>query len=192
MESVTFKEIKDKAVCLNSIDPEDTYHKSYFYFVNYFSDKKVISEEDLVIGSNFAYGWMPTILNFKSDDFSLAVKILNKAKSQERVSSVDISILKGLINNSLVGVSKLLHFLNPEVYAIWDSRVCNFLTGKSYQYTVDNIDRFWSYLDLCKRITKDKRFANIHDNFIRNIGYQVSPMRTIEQIMFINSGNPIR
>ena len=74
---------------------------------------------------------MPTILNYKSNEFDTAVEILNRAKNNPRISTDDILLLKQLINNSLVGVSKLLHYINS-VYAIWDSRVCNFLTGKSY------------------------------------------------------------
>ena len=91
---------------------------------------------------------MPTILNFKSTEFERAVEIINKAKKPERITDDEILILKRLINNSLVGVSKLLHFINPNVYAIWDSRVCNFLTGRSHQQKVENTSLFWSYLDL--------------------------------------------
>ena len=191
MNNITADMILDRSNCLEQENPESAYHKSYFYFVKYFADKEIITEQDLVIGSNFTYGWMPTIMNFKSKDFESAIEILNKAKEVKRISSEEILLLKKLINNSLVGVSKLLHFINPNVYAIWDSRVCNFLTGKSYKQKVENIDTFWLYLDLCKRVAQSPRFEEIHNSFVDRIGYEFSTMRTIEQVMFNNSNTPL-
>jgi len=88
-------------------------------------------------------------------------------------------------------VSKLLHFINPEVYAIWDSRVCNFLTGKSHKQKVEKLDLYLSYLDLCIRIKTDPEFSKIHRKFEEKVGYKLSPMRTVEQIMFISSNDPL-
>ena len=192
MNNIKSNEILSRAHFLDNESPEHSYHKSYFHFINYFAERNEITEQDLVIGSNFTYGWMPTILNFKSADFQLAVDALNRAKATARISSTDLMVLKGLINNSLVGVSKLLHFINPQVYAIWDSRVCNFLTGKSHKQKVENIERFWSYLDLCERVTRARGFEQIHASFADHIGYAVSPMRIPEQIMFHSSHDPIR
>ena len=191
MENITEKQIFQRAGCLESEDPNRTYHKSYRYFVSYFSSKSQLTEEDLVIGANFTYGWMPTILNFKTSEFDSAVKIINKVKKQERIADEEVIALKNLINNSLVGVSKLLHFINPDVYAIWDSRVCNFLTGKSHKQKIEKISLFWSYLDLCQRVRKHTDFMPIHNSFISKIGYKVSPMRTLEQIMFLSSNDPL-
>lgn len=192
MENIQTNEILDLALCLEKNNEEDSYNKSYYHFVKYFENKKKLTEHDLVVGANFTYGWMPTILNFKSDEFDGAIAILNQAKGTERISDDQIMTLKKLINNSLVGVSKLLHFINPNVYAIWDSRVCNFLTGMSHKYKVENIDLFWSYLDLCKRVSADTTFQHIHDKYKEKIGFEITPMRTIEQIMFICSNEPIR
>ena len=192
MKNIKTKEILDLAPSLERDNDEDSYNKSYYHFVKYFEGKDEITEHKLVVGANFTYGWMPTIMNFKSDDFQLAVTILNKAKGIERISNEDILLLKGLINNSLVGVSKLLHFINPDVYAIWDSRVCNFLTGKTHKYKVETPNLFWSYLDLCKRVSLDPAFEPIHERYKEKVGFEITPMRTIEQIMFINSNEPIR
>lgn len=191
MKNINSEDILNRASCLERVNSTETYHKSYYFFIEYFAEKNELKEQDLVIGSNFVYGWMPTILNFKSIDFQLAVEIINKAKKSKPLSLDDIGKLKCLINNSLVGVSKLLHFINPDVYAIWDSRVCNFLTGNSYSQKVENIPRYLEYLDLCNRIAKDANFEDIHRNFIKKVGYKVSKLRTVEQIMFIDSGSPL-
>lgn len=192
MENITVDQILERASCLERRNLEDKYNKSYYHFLAYFLDKDRITEHDLVIGANFVYGWMPTILNFKSNDFASAVSILNQLKSGTRISEDQLLILKGLVNNSVVGVSKLLHFISPNSYAIWDSRVCNFLTGKSHNQKVENIKRYSSYLDLCNRVAADQRLEEIHVNHQKRLGFAISPMRTIEQIMFINSNEPLR
>ena len=190
MSNIEPSDILDWADYLEKEKPDNNYHKSYFYFVKYFSGRDEISEADLIIGSNFTYGWMPTILNYKSNRFSDVTKILNNAKKSKRISNDDLTLLKGLINNSLVGASKLLHFINPEVYAIWDSHVCRCLHGKSSPQKVSSIDTYWSYLDLCQQTATEKslqpRFQEIHKSLIDRIGYEFSPNRTIELIMFIH------
>ena len=81
-----------------------------------------------MIGRFMTYGWMPTILDElgELDDVSKEgnlVKYLNKAKhhKKERLNIREIEHIASCINNSVVGASKLLHFINPNVYAIWDS-----------------------------------------------------------------------
>ena len=45
---------------------------SYPDFLKYFSDLKTITRHNLTIGINFTYGWMPTIFDFRSDNFDSA------------------------------------------------------------------------------------------------------------------------
>jgi len=188
MKDIAIEAVLNRAGCLEVSNQEDKYNKSYFHFVEYFRNRQELTEHDLIIAANFTYGWMPTILNFKTNEFGKSVSILNQCKSNIRISDDDLKTLKKLINNSLVGTSKLLHFINPDVYAIWDSRVCKFLTGKS---KVENIQSYWDYLDLCHRIKQDSKFLDIHTKHKNRVGFDFSPMRTIEQIMFINSNKPL-
>ena len=192
IESIQVGEILDRAVFLENDNTQNNYNKSYYHFVKYFERKTQLTEHDLVIAANFTYGWMPTILEFKSDDFVLAVSTINKVKDSNRISNEELLILKKLMNNSIVGVSKMLHFINPNVYAIWDSRVCNFLTGNAHAYKVQKTELFWAYLDLCQKIAAAPEFEVIHRNYQEKVGYEITPMRTVEQIMFVCSNNPIR
>lgn len=191
MKSIQVSEVLERAIFLENDSTQDSYNKSYCHFVKYFKDKQQLTEHDLIIAANFTYGWMPTILEFKSDEFDLAVSIVNKAKQSKRISDEELLVLKKLMNNSIVGVSKILHFINPNVYAIWDSRVCNFLTGKAHAYKVQKSGLFWAYLDLCQKVAAAPEFEVIHRNYQEKVGYEITPMRTVEQIMFICSDNPI-
>ena len=69
---------------------------------------------------------------------------------------------KNCINNSLVGLSKLLHFINPQNYAIWDSRIFRFLTEKKSQYGIGNPKMYLQYLEEIKNIEKENGYPEIH------------------------------
>ena len=81
-------------------DKEQTYDISYPEFVKYFKNISLIEKHHLVIGINFTYGWMPTILDFRTDRFEESIEILNKAKNGFIPSVNELEILKGLFNNS--------------------------------------------------------------------------------------------
>jgi len=161
------------------IDRSSSYLRSYPEFLRYFRDLPVIDEHHLIIAANFTYGWMPTILHFKSDRFAEAVAILNRVKTGELLTDDELFCLIALINNSMVGVSKLLHFINPERYAIWDRWVVAYLRGwLGAQAT------YFGYLDLCQSVVTQAAFAPIHASISRKIGYPVTGMRAVELMMY--------
>ena len=213
VKSITFAQIEKKSRCLNTnlqirnsndsnIEKEkarqekwerriSTYTESYKHFLVFFRDVKEIKNHHLVIGANIAYGWMPRVLVFQGDEFETCAKILNDASGNEQISETEIRTLVRLIDSSLVGASKLLHFVNPEAYAIWDSQVCKFISGKKGKSTYDKLENYLAYLNLCKRISTHERYADIHKQLEKHTGYEISAMRAIEQIMFLNSNSPI-
>lgn len=89
--------------------PDDTCLRAYPEFLRYFRDLQVIEQLSLIIAANFIYGWMPTMLRFKTQAFNAAVAVLNQVKNGEAITDQHSSCLVGVINKSLVGASKLLH-----------------------------------------------------------------------------------
>ncbi|MBN8652680.1 MAG: hypothetical protein J0L67_14705 [Cytophagales bacterium] len=75
----------------------------------------------------FAYSWMPTIPNVKAispEDWSeLKIYISRLESLKEDELSVLLEKLIPKINNSIVGTSKVLHFISPNNIPIIDSRV---------------------------------------------------------------------
>ncbi len=160
---------------------------SYIEFLRYFNDIDVITKHNLVIGINFTYGWMPTIFEFRSNNFDEAIEILNKAKKGTIPTLDQIKVLKGLLNNSLVGTSKLLHFINPQIFAIWDSRVYRYLTGKEpYDNRIGNAEAYLLYLNFCKYLTSEPAYDKVHASIIKKVGFSMTKFRTAELIMYIN------
>jgi hypothetical protein len=160
-------------------------HRSYQEFVGFFESRKKLGPAEAVLGASMAYAWMPTILDFRGDAGAVAV-ILRRAKEDGELSADDLETLADAVNNSMVGASKLLHFVCPEKYAIWDSRVFRYLTRrKPYAQLMRKPEYYLEYLSLLKLLTADKRFSAAHSRTERFIGYKVSPIRAAEYIMFV-------
>jgi len=160
---------------------------SYPEFLKYFSDLKTITRHNLIIGINFTYGWMPTIFDFRSDKFDKALDILNEAKNGNTPTTDGLILLKGLLNNSLVGTTKLLHFINPDNFSIWDSRVYRYLTGKEpHDNRIGNCNAYLDYLKFCEHLAKQKEFKALQKKIEMQIGYSMTPFRIAELVMYSN------
>ncbi|WP_208638369.1 hypothetical protein [Vibrio splendidus] len=180
----TTADVKQAGHCLFSIPHDDTYQLEYPYFVDFFANKSNIGLPELIVGSNMVYGWMPTILKIKSTNFEPALKALNKAKGGEVLTDEDFKAIVAVVNNSLVGTSKLLHFVNPTIYPIWDSRVSLWLLGSKSSSQLNSIPNYRSYMSLCEQLTRDDEFLKLTSQFEQHIGYAVTPVRVAELIMF--------
>jgi len=172
------------------INRNDSFILSYRHILKYFSGLKKISDDDLDRGAHMVYGWMPTILHLHPAEPCISLKggaeILTKAKS-ETLTRDEIAYLKCLINNSVVGTSKLLHFVAPNHYAIWDSKVCSFVHGFNNRRRANNVERYLEYLELLKSLMKDSRFKSFHAVVNKECGYHVSALRALELRMFLNA-----
>lgn len=162
---------------------------SYPEFLNYFKTIDEITKHNLVIGINFVYGWMPTIFDFRSDNFNEAIEILNKAKNGTEIITVsDLTLLKGLFNNSLVGSTKLLHFINPNKYAIWDSRVYRYLTNNNRYNQIENCNNYLDYLTFCKELITLEEFDSLKIQIEGSVGYPMTAYRIVDLILYLNGG----
>ncbi len=170
------------------INPTDLDHITYPEFVKYFADIEAITRHHLIIGANFTYGWMPTMLRFKANALDGSVAILNKAKRKELITESEVKTLSKLINNSVVGTSKLLHFIAPSVYAIWDSRVYWYINGRESWHHMNKPQNYFAYLSNCEELVRYPNFALVYSSMTRKLGYSVSPLRIVELIMYMKGG----
>jgi len=162
---------------------------SYPEFLKYFKNLDEITKHTLVIGINFVYGWMPTIFDFRSDNFDEVIKVLNKAKNGTELITIDeLTLLKGLFNNSLVGSTKLLHFINPDKYAIWDSRVYRYLTNNNNYNQIENCNNYLDYLTFCQELINQEGFSLLKNYIEDSVGYSMTPFRIVDLIMYLNGG----
>ena len=177
--------LKDAKIIV--IPKEEQYLTAYKEFINYFENLDKLSEHHIIIGISFTYSWMPTILDFRSNKIIEATQILNYAKQGNRPSLTELDILKSCFNNSLVGSSKLLHFINPNKFAIWDSRVYRYLFNQTpHSYRVENNNTYLNYLYFCDHLINSSEINTLKKIVEEKVGYTMTKMRAIELIFFYN------
>jgi hypothetical protein len=169
----------------------DSYIETYPEFIKYFEmiDVGEINEHNLIIGSHFVYGWMPTIIRLDLTEKDKAIFLLNAVKSGHILKENELNILKNVINNSLVGLSKLLHFINPIDYAIWDSRIFKYITKKKSTYGINNPKLYLDYLSEIKRLSEHEYYYKLESLISRNFEYEIHPSRVLEVTMFETERN---
>lgn len=176
---------------LTEIDQTQSYIRAYPHILAALKSPQPLDEQAFICGAHMVYGWMPTVLAIhvsKAADAHAGAVLLNKARTDGRLDNAEIEQLAGLINRSVVGASKLLHFVNPEAFAIWDSKIYRFLHQKpAYHASVNNVDTYASYLDYLRSLMQDPRFLGFHSSVNRKMGYAVSPLRALEVVMFLNA-----
>jgi len=171
---------------------DDPYLASYPYLLAYFSQLTTISGGDVVRGAHMVYGWMPTIIGLnlskKEDTLQIVADLLTKAKTGIDLSSAELQSISNLVNKSTVGASKLLHFVAPKIYPIWDSRVYRFVHEETpHHYRVNNISKYQSYLKKVHAIVADQRMPQLQNFIDLKLGYTVSAVRAVELVMFSNA-----
>ena len=174
------------------INQDDSSLQSYRYLRDYFASKSTLTAADVVCGAHMSYGWMPTILdlylNKQNIDLNAAADYLNLARESGSLPDTELKQLASLINNSFVGASKLLHFVAPKHFAIWDSRVYAFVyENRPYNYRVNDFSNYRKYLKLLQDLQLDGRFPAFHTSVNKKVGYAVTPMRALELVMYLNA-----
>ena len=144
---------------------------------------KEMGEDALPAIAHMAYGWMPTILKKFSDSQSDIVGPATGCRSFEEASALIQSLDDSPINNSWVGMSKVLHFINPEFFPIWDSRVAQHF-GLKYDYQINNRNHFLEYLTFVSENRKSDAVKRVQEAFVKEAGYSVSDVRACEFILF--------
>ena len=101
------------------------YNQTYKLFVNH----SLNDMNDFWKIVSFAYSWMPTIPNINiqqsklNDDLEFWEMLNHLRNGQEMDRKALLEKLVPNINNSVVGTSKVLHFIAPDYVPIFDSKV---------------------------------------------------------------------
>lgn len=133
-----------------------------------------------------AYGWMPTILDYSDENNTRrAAEILNSAKTTGYpLRDDEIEILKSVTNNSYVGASKVLHFIRPDVYPIWDSQVAK---GTGVSGSPNTLAKYKHYMMRVHASTDQQAMESAVKWCIQLHGYEITPVRAIEYRLLLNA-----
>ncbi len=151
---------------------------------------KTLDWPHIIVVAHMVYGWMPTMLkSFKATraDRLKVLESLQKVKDRDKVSMDQLEEISKFTNNSFIGVSKLLHVINPQDYPIWDSRVASaFLWPKVSHQTLNTKIRYEEYLTALREWREDcdvkkqcQRIRTVHRRL-----KSASDMRIIEFVLY--------
>jgi len=192
INGLNMKTIEDSYKIFEATIKEDSYLNSYGYFIKHF-EIGIESCDDLAIitGAFMIYGWMPTILkNFDFNQLSKASEILRKAKSSDQLDKNELEILSKCINNSFVGTSKLLHFVNPLSFPILDSVIFRAICSKMPQKI--SAPMYLAYQKKMKELSTTREAEDLRQDVNSKLSSilgihhqnQVTTIRALEMILF--------
>lgn len=155
------------AALTSSRTTSGTYRYTYDRYIQYFQERRnqKLTEQDLFIGFAFAYSWMSSIkqLDPALSTVRSAVVALNKLYALrpeelgvtsydpaaadptkvERVASMIEPIRYFL--GSVIGTSKMLHFVNPDVFPIWDAFIHRYCRTTAQTSAADSLKVYTEY-----------------------------------------------
>ena len=147
------------------------------------------------------YGWMPRVLRLDAKHLNKATEVfyLARVTSQDLPNIEILNHISGCLR-SVVGASKLLHFVIPEEYPIWDSNVERFRCGTAPSpYHMGKADNYASYVREVHGIRREPTFQGFYEKFnqayqerlgrLQIPSYPLTPIRVIEAAAFELAGD---
>jgi len=175
-----------------TVDPNDVYLRSYHPVMRWFATADWKNGDSLVVGSTLIYGWMPTRLHLSvpssSDEQPSFPSLLKRQKE------IDFDTFKSAVDwfgGSVVAASKFCHFVNPDFYPIWDSRIALLLIQRHHYYSVNSQPKYESYFRECHRIASSE-LGTLAVQHVSPIVGKVSTIRAIELVLFQASSSTPR
>jgi hypothetical protein len=132
------------------------------------------------------------MLDFQSKEFELCVNHLERARTHHDLGADEVEHLAGLINNSVVGASKLLHVVAPEHYAIWDSRVAKYLRASPATDRAAGAKQYVSYNEVCRSLASAREATLLAKDLSAHVGCSLSPLRALELVMCTHPVTAVR
>jgi hypothetical protein len=146
--------------------------------------------------ATMVYGWMPRVVRIDPAHVTPALAAVAAAQraTPATVHTVPITALANCLR-SLVGASKVLHFVNDAVFPIWDSKIETFRLGGVLPYgQMTHVANYLAYVTEVHAIRGDPAFAPFFAGFtaamntrLTAIGvplYAMSEVRAIEAAAF--------
>lgn len=157
-------------ILAGKIQREDTsYLQSYEALAEFFAATRFEQPNDFVCAAHLVYAWMPKVLNLnfeagEEDLIQPALVALKAAAGDAPLAEDQLLAIAAPFNGSLVAPSKMLHFRNPDLYAIWDSRVVKGLLSlrqagilqKPHHQLMQRLDLFLAYQEKMRMLVREE------------------------------------
>jgi hypothetical protein len=191
VESLSIDFFTDLANKLDALPTNNQLLTTYGPMLEFAKRNKAEFDETTLIGlAHMVYGWMPTMIQ------NITIKDFFDWENLIHAGSLDSDFLKkvmNLTNDSIVGASKLLHFLNPEMYPIYDSRVYKTISGKEKHNLSKDVENYICYTRKLRLLAKESKvnptFSKIEKELVRKnyIPSKCSRIRILEVCLYASA-----
>jgi hypothetical protein len=175
-----------------------SYLKMYPHFISYLENAEQIGKQEFIVAAGFTYSWMRASLKLHIEEEKLnkAIKVLQEVRlidSFDKAKNIEVSHLKKVVSNSYIGASKLLHFVNPDCFPIYDSNICKKIFNNCVeQHHVNTKKRFTDYFDqitgcICQPDFNSKLYVPVIKTMLANNLSSVTPLRAAEMVLFFRA-----
>lgn len=176
-----------------------TYLRTYPHYLCFFKENPP-DEKNFSIRAGLVYSWMPHTLVLDFESIAKAVECLKTARTFTHQDPMELKPIADALNGSYVGMSKLLHFENPEVFPIFDTNVYRFIQRipdekKNLYAEANKLDVYVEYCKLVHDLIANSKFDTeilnpVNLFFTQEFKYSVTPVRAAEFIMFASRHKP--
>lgn len=157
---------------------------SYPTLVHAFARHAPIDAESLLFAAHAAYGWMPTTLNWTSNKWESEASLVESIRGGQRLTVGDMTKIAALINRSITGASKVLHFIVPERFPILDAHIFTYLNALKYREQPMDCGFYITYSAAIAKATTMSGFAAIQKNVEKHLRYEVTSIRAAELLLY--------
>lgn len=181
---------------VNLPDRDMTYVKSYDHLIEHFAKMSPPTESEFTALAHAAFGWMPTILDLKIENWADVRRKLGKlGEAPLRLPDWGLREVRELSEcistrasngKSVVGLSKILHFLYPAIWPIWDKR-----TGTTWGgfYRKDKCGSYCEYAYALREVVTEGLATEVNKTMNKNLNERglppVGALRALEMTLFI-------
>ncbi len=174
---------------LSFIDPFNNYIFSYPELLQATNClAKNFGEKSVPMVAHLVYGWMPKILTYsRKVDQDKEIFKATTASNQAEAYGVVEKIQFPPTNNAWVGMSKTLHFLNPNLFPIWDSKVAKVLGVSPTKMGKKEV--YLDYMNFTFSNMNEPFVGVVQEEFKSKTNYEISKVRAVEFTLFVMGEN---
>ena len=143
--------------------------------------------------ATMVYGWMPRVVRVDAAHTAgvVAAFCAARAVTSDNFYTIPIQEIADCLH-SVVGASKMLHFINPSVFPIWDSKIERFRALPNSK--MNSVGQYIDYVHEANSIRVEpgftefyNGFCNVYSNRLLASGidaYAITEVRAIESAAF--------
>ena len=171
---------------------DERYFRQYPVLMQLGNDARTSEDDNKLFALELAiYAWMPQTMSSRPSSALTPCEL-----SAVRTSSIAFPEFASMFRtrasprengHSWVGLSKVLHFLRPDCFAVWDSHVARSF-GLNHSYQINSGPADLNYMQAIMELEKHvgPQISEIQTHVQRLAGYEIGPLRALELSLFVN------